>query len=286
MERVAVVTGASSGIGLETARALVGQGFRLIGIGRDPERCRRAQSELSDAVADSDVAVLRADLSRMAEVEQVAEEIAKRTDRIDVLVNNAGGMGNRLVVTSEGLDENFAANHLGPFLLTERLLPLLRRATHDAPAGSVRIVMTSSDASEYVPELPWEDLQMLGGYDPGRAYCHGKLANVMFARGLASRFGGEGIVALSVHPGPVDTNFASYTPESVQAHMKTLDLLTPEQGADSVIWAVTSSEAGRENGRYVFERSIRKPNPLVEDEASVDRLWAESERLVAAALSG
>ena len=249
----------------------------MIGVGRNAERCAAAERELA---ALGEAELLRGDLSRMREVDRVASEIAARVDRIDVLVNNAGGMTSELVVTDEGLDENFASNHLGPFRLTERLRPLLEHAAADAPSGTVRIVNTSSDASEYVPELPWDDLQMLGDYDFGRAYCNGKLANVMFARALARRLGPDGIVAHAVHPGAVDTNFASYTPESVQQHMASRDLLTPEQGADTLVWAATSEEAGRANGAYYFERAEREMNPIALDDEAVERLWRESERLV------
>ncbi|MFK7894563.1 MAG: SDR family NAD(P)-dependent oxidoreductase [Myxococcota bacterium] len=283
-ERVAVVTGASSGLGKTTAYALAEQGFRVIGIGRNPERCAAAEAELR-ASEGREITVLCADLSRMGEVDRVAAAIAGMTREVHLLVNNAGGMTDRFVLTDEGLEENFASNHLGPFRLTIRLLPLIREAVKAAPSGSVRIVNTSSDASEYVPDLPWSDLQMLNGFDAGRAYCHGKLANVMFARGLATRFGSDGIVAHAVHPGPVDTLFASRAEAGVQARMASLDLLTPEQGAETIVWVATADEPGRSNGGYFYERAPRTPNAVVEDADAVERLWQESERLIEAALT-
>ena len=284
-DRIAVITGASSGIGKEVARSLAEQGFRILGIGRNSKRCAAAQVELREVGGHAAIEMLCADLSLMREAERVAEAIASLTDRVHVLMNNAGGMTSRLALTTEGLEENFASNHLGPFLLTEKLLPMLRRAAREATEGSVRIVNTASDASEYVPDLPWDDLQMLENYDAGRAYCHGKLANVMVARGLAKRLAADGIVAHAVHPGPVDTNFSSHAAESVQARMATLALRTPAQGADTLVWAATADEPGRVSGRYYFDRAERKPNPRVEDENAVDRLFRESECLVAAALA-
>jgi NAD(P)-dependent dehydrogenase (short-subunit alcohol dehydrogenase family) len=160
-QRVAVVTGASSGIGKETAKALAAQGWRVIAVGRDPGRSAAAETEIRAASSGGRVDMIRADLALMAEAARTASDITRLTDRIDVLVNNAGGMAKQKVITAEGYEENFAGNHLGPFLLTNRLLPLLRRAAANAPRGSVRIINTSSDASEMTPGLPWDDLQNL-----------------------------------------------------------------------------------------------------------------------------
>jgi len=281
--RVAVVTGASSGIGKETAKALAARGWRLIGIGRDPRRSAAAEEEIRAASSGGEVDMIRADLALMADAARAARDVAARTDRIDVLVNNAGGMAKCRVMTSEGYEENFAANHLGPFLLTTRLLALLRRAAAAAPRGSVRIINTSSDASEMIQGLPWNDLQMRDNYNAGAAYCHGKLANVLFARGLAKRLADDGIVAHAMHPGTVDTNFITHADEPTQARIRTFEAQTPAQGADTLIWLATAEEPGKSSGGYFYQRKPRVPNPLVDDDAYVDRLWEESERLIAKA---
>ncbi len=281
--RVAVVTGASSGIGLETAKALAGQGWRLIAIGRDPGRSAAAEAEIRAASSGGEVAMIRADLALMAEAARAAREIAGLTDRVDVLVNNAGGMAKTRVITAEGYEQNFAGNHLGPFLLTARLLPLMRRAAADAPKGGVRILNTASDASEMIKALPWDDLQMLDNFSSGAAYCNAKLANVLHARGLAKRFGGEGIIAHSMHPGTVNSNFFSHAEERTQAYIRTLENISSAQGADTLIWLATAQEPGDSNGGYFYQRKPRIPNPLIDDEAAVERLWQESERLVAKA---
>ncbi|MFA7603129.1 MAG: SDR family NAD(P)-dependent oxidoreductase [Novosphingobium sp.] len=280
--RVAVVTGASSGIGKEVARALVGQGWRVIGTGRDPGRMAEAEAEIAAAAADGGaIEMLRADLSLLAEARRLAAGIAARTDRIDVLVNNAGGMTDRLAMTAEGLEANFAGNHLGPFVLTEGLLPLLRAAAADAPTGAVRILMTASDASEMVPGIDLDDMQSLAAFNPGLAYCTGKLANVLFARALAGRLAGSGIVAHAMAPGATDTPFFSYAPKETQEHTRNLPKLTAAEGADTLIWLATAEEPGHGSGGYWERRAPRPPHPQVDDPAVVERFWRESEKLVA-----
>ena len=168
--------------------------------------------------------------------------------------------------------------------MTTRLLPLLRRAAADAPKGSVRILNTASDASEMIPGLDWNDLQMLDNFHTrGLAYCRGKLANVLFARGLSRRLADDGIVAHAMHPGAVDSNFITHADEHSQATMRTFEMLTPEQGADTLIWLATANEPGMSTGGYFHQRKPRTPHPSVEDQASVERLWEESEKLIATA---
>ncbi len=280
-QRVAVITGASSGIGKETAKALAAQGWRVIAVGRNAERCAAAAQEIA-GVADQGgrVDMLRANLSLMADVARLAGDVAALTDRVDVLVNNAGGMAKQKVITAEGLEENFAGNHLGPFLLTNRLLPLLRRAAADAPKGAVRIINTASDASEMIPGMDLGDMQAIDDYSNGGAYCRSKLANVLFARALAGRLAGDGIVAHAMHPGTVDSNFASHADDEIQAYMKTLTFISEAEGADTLIWLATAEEPGQSSGGYFCKRAPRTPNPLIDDAGYVARFWEESEKLV------
>lgn len=280
--RVAVVTGASSGIGLETAKTLAAQGWQVIASGRNPERSAAAEQAIKAASSTGAVTMIVADLALMADAARVADEVARVTDRVDVLINNAGGMATEKVITTEGLEENFAGNHLGPFLLTNRLLPLLRRAAADGP---VRIINTASDASEMIPGLNLDDLQNLDNYSVGLAYCSSKLANVVFAAALSRRLQGEGIVAYSVHPGIVDSNFFSAFDEEAMARIDAASMVTPQQGADTLIWLATSDEDDKTPGGYYHKREPRPVNPLVEDEAFLQRFWEESEKLVARGLA-
>jgi NAD(P)-dependent dehydrogenase (short-subunit alcohol dehydrogenase family) len=280
-QRVAVVTGASSGIGKEAAKALAAQGWRVIAIGRDPTRTEAAEAEIRAAAPTAQLTMIRADLSLMEDAARAARDIASLTDRVHVLINNAGGMASARVITSEGYEQNFAGNHLGPFLLTTRLLPLLRAAAATSPPGTVRIINTSSDASEMIKGLPWDDLQLLDAFTPGAAYCNAKLANVLFARGLARRLAGDGIVAHALHPGTVDSNFVTHAEARTQAYIRSLPALTPAKGADTLIWLATAEEAGLTTGGYFYQRKPRTPNPLADDAAAVELLWDETEKLIA-----
>lgn len=279
--RVAVVTGASSGVGKAAAQALVQQGWRVIGIGRDAARCAAAQADILAAVPGGQFEMLRADLSSMADTARAVREIVSRTDRIDALLNNAGGVNNRLIMTAEGFEATFASNHLGHFLLTTRLLPLLRTAARAAGPGAVRIVNVSSSGHEYTPGLDWDDLQRLKNFSTGGVYTNAKLMNVLFARELAKRLAGDGIVAHSMHPGVVASNFVNHADDAMQRHMATLDALPPEQAADTLVWLATDPEPGRSSGNYYHLRQLVPSSAASRDAAAAERLWIESEALLA-----
>jgi NAD(P)-dependent dehydrogenase (short-subunit alcohol dehydrogenase family) len=282
--RVAVITGASSGIGLCTAKALAAKGFRIIGTGRNPERMARAEAEIRAAAAPGvPVEMLRADLSLISGAVQLADEILERTERIDVLLNNAGGTSNGQAITAEGYEATFTGNHLGQFVLTERLLPRLRKAASSGTPGATRIVNVSSSAHEFAPGFDWDDIQMMQGFIPIKAYCNAKLANVLHARKLAQKLNGSGIVVHSMHPGAVDTNFINYADPATQEHLRTNGMISVEEGADTLIWLATASTPGNSTGQYWDQRAAVATGPLDTAE-SAERLWAESEKLAKAAL--
>jgi NAD(P)-dependent dehydrogenase (short-subunit alcohol dehydrogenase family) len=282
--RVALVTGASSGIGKQVAKMLAAQGWRVIGTGRDPGRMAAAEDEVGQVAANGGrFEMLSADLSLIAGARKLAAAVAERTDRLDLLVNNAGGITDRLVMTAEGLEANFAGNHLGPMALTQALLPLLRKAAEGAPAGTVRVLMTSSDTSEMLPAINLDDIQNLANFDPGISYCAGKLANVLFAKGLAERLKDSGIAVHAMAPGPVATNFYATASAQTREHVKDLAMFSEAEGADTLVWLVTAEEAGRESGGYWEQRKPKPPNPLANDAQLVERFWQESEKLVRSA---
>ena len=279
---VAVVTGASSGIGKSTAGRLVALGWQVIGVGRDPQRCAAAEPEIAAAArAGGGFTMLRADFTVMAKVKRVADEIAGRTSRLDVLINNAGGVRDRQVITAEGTEATFAANHLAPFLLTRELMPLLKLSAASHPPGTTRVIAVSSSAHRVVGQLDWDDLQSFNQSHPTFAYCRAKLANILFTRELARRTELDGITAQAMHPGAVASNFASHGDAAMQAHMAAAPTVAPDEPAETLAWLATDSEGGRDSGRYFYQKAEETPADAAQDHAAAARLWAESEALLA-----
>ena len=150
---VTLVTGASSGIGKSTAIKLIALGWQVIGVGRDPQRSAAAEAEIAAAPGGESFNLVRADFTVMAQVKRAAEEVASRTGRLDVLINNAGGVRDRQYITADGTEATFAANHLAPFLLTRELMPLLTASAASQPPGTTRVIAVSSTAHRMIDAL-------------------------------------------------------------------------------------------------------------------------------------
>lgn len=275
-QRTAVVTGASSGIGLVVARELARQGWRVIGHGRDAGRTADAERVIRAAAPGADVTMLRADLSVMEDVRRLGREIAERADAIDLLVNNAGGTPASRITTPDGFEQCFAANHLGPFLLTRELLPAIRRA-----GAGAQIINVSSIAHRFIKDMQWDDLQMEHGFDAEKAYSQSKLANILFTRALARRLADDGVRVNAVHPGFVQSNFASHGNAIVRLiyRLGALFALTPEQGADTILWLAGQPDPG--TGGYFAKRRPASLTPAASSDEGAERLWRVSETLLA-----
>jgi len=280
-QHVALVTGASSGIGKSTAVQLLARGWRVIGVGRDPRRSAAAEAEIAAAPGGESFNLVRADFTVMAEVQRAAEEVFSRTGRLDVLINNAGGVRDRQIITGEGTEATFAANHLAPFLLTRELMPLLKASAAARPPGTTRVIGVSSTAHRIVDGIDFDDLQSLGGFQPAFAYGRAKLANILFTRELARRAAPEGIVAQAMHPGVVASNFASHGDEGMQAYMASADTVSPDEPAETLTWLAIEPEGGRRGGRYFYQKAEETPSAAAQDDAAAGKLWAESEALLA-----
>jgi NAD(P)-dependent dehydrogenase (short-subunit alcohol dehydrogenase family) len=279
--RVALVTGASSGIGKSTAVNLVARGWQVIGVGRDPERSAAAEAEIAAVAPGGGFTMVRADFTLMAEVKRVADEVSSRTGRLGVLVNNAGGVRDRQYITAEGTEATFAANHLAPFLLTRELMPLLKASAAAEPPGTTRVIAVSSTAHRMIDALDWGDLQSLGGFQPAFAYGRAKLATILFTRELARRAEPDGIVAQVMHPGRVASNFASHGDEGMQAYMASADTVSPDEPAETLTWLATAAAGGHPGGRYFYEKAEETPSAAAQDDAAAGRLWTETETLLA-----
>lgn len=274
-DKVCVVTGATSGIGLVTARVLVQQGATVGIVGRDPARGAAAVEHLMPAAGKVPVHLFLADLSSQAEVHRLAEEIQAQYARLDVLVNNAGALFTRRQLSVDGIEMTWALNHLAYMLLTERLLGMLHAST---PA---RIVNVASDAHR-PGRIDFADVHGAQHYSGWRAYCQSKLANVMFTYTLATRLQGSQVTANVLHPGFVATRFA-HNNRGVFARLIRLAqvaALSPEQGAETMVYLATAPEVAEVSGQYFIKKRALRSSAASYDTAAAERLWRMSAEMV------
>lgn len=269
--RHVVVTGATSGIGLVTARELAAMGARVTLAVRDEARGRAAAAQMK-----GEVDVLRLDLADLADVRRFARDYRAARDTLHVLVNNAGIHTAKRVLTRDGHELTFQTNHLGHFLLTLELLDLLRGG---APA---RVVNVASDA-HMLGRLDLDDLMGERRWSGWKAYAQSKLANVEFTYELARRLHGTGVTANAVAPGSVRTGWARGEESGPFRHVvgaASPFLLTPEKGARTSVWAASAPELEGVTGQYFRRRRIARSAPWSYREEDWRRLWEESEKLV------
>ncbi len=273
--RTVLVTGASSGIGRATAVGLAAMGAHLAITGRDPERTEAAASEIR-AAGGGEVDTFVADLSSLAEVRRLADEVLGRLPRIDVLVNNVGGYWDTRHVTADGLERTFALNHLAPYLLTRLLLDRLQES---APAR----VVTVSSGAHTMGRIDFDDLGGERSYSGMRAYSQSKLANLLFTYELARRLGPGGISANALHPGMVRTGFGAEDAGTVQRLFTPLMrpfMKTPAQGAATSIFLAASPDVDGVTGGYFAGCKPKASSKRSHDEAAAARLWQVSADLV------
>ncbi|GJG87840.1 retinol dehydrogenase [Gemmatimonadetes bacterium T265] len=283
-ERTVLVTGATGGIGRATAAALAERGDRVLLVARDRARGEDALREVRARAAASgrggSAEVLQADLSRQADVRQLADAVRARAPRLDVLVNNAGAIFDTRQLTVDGVEATLALNHVAYFLLTALLLDPLRAA--GAATGDARVVVVASDAHQAARTLPVDDLQLTRGWSPMRAYAVSKLANVMFAYALARRLGGTGVTANALHPGVIASGFAVGAEGATGLMFKLARpfMTSPNKGArTSVYLASDPAIRGATGGYYKKQRARRSSGPSY-DVAVQEALWAATEGMV------
>jgi len=271
--KICIVTGANTGIGKETARALARSGATVVLACRDIAKAEAARADIAETTKNTSVVVLPLDLADFASIRAFARTVGERYGKVDLLVNNAGVTARRRGVTKDGFETTFGVNHLGTALLTLELLPLLKKGDH------ARIVVLSSDL-HYRGKMGWDDLQFTARkYGGITAYNQSKLANVLFTKALARRLAGTGVTVNALHPGVVATELTRSYPRPLVAVMK-MFLLTPAQGAECSLHVATAPELAGVTGEY-FEKSRIKPaSRAARDEAAQEKLWALTEQLL------
>ena len=291
--KTALITGGASGIGVETARALLQAGASVILAVRDVQKGQEVAAELSAATGNPRVSVVALDLGSLASVRAAAAQVLAVTPRLHLLINNAGTMATPFGHTSDGFETQFGTNHLGHFLFTTLLMPALLAA---APA---RVVSLSSIGHRR-SDVKLDDLEFeKEPYDKWNAYGRSKTANALFAVGLTQRYGAQGVTANAVHPGGIMTNLQRFLPREEQIAMGCMDesgtlnpgFKTPEQGAATSVWAAVGPELEGVGGLYLEDVREALPfdaaapfggyMPYARDPQKADELWELSERLVA-----
>lgn len=284
--RVAVVTGANGGLGLETARALAGAGAHVVMAARDPGKTKAAEADIRTTHPSAILEVVPLDLASLASVRSAAAAILAKHDRIDILVNNAGVMAPPESETADGFELQFGVNHLGHYVFTAQLLPALLRA------DSARVVSVTSTAHHMGFAVDPGNPHLKGKYGPWKAYGQSKLANFHFAIGLDRRFKAAGVKASSLvaHPGLSNTELQATSVEATGggASQKFFHVLagrtgmTPAQGALPQIRAATDPDA--KGGEFYAPRFVNNGAPVrrpifrrIGLSKAIDTLWRVSE---------
>jgi NAD(P)-dependent dehydrogenase (short-subunit alcohol dehydrogenase family) len=270
--KVCVVTGATSGIGKAAATALARLGATVVLVGRDRGRTEAAAADIRPESASPPLVEI-ADLASLEQVRGLAERLAG-LERIDVLINNAGLVLSARRITPDGFEYVFELNHLAPFLLTNLLRPKL---TASAPA---RVVTVTSDAHS-AARLDLSDPNLEHGWDSWRSYANSKLANILFTRELARRLDGTGVTANCTHPGVVRTGFGREAKPLLRLGITIARpfMLTPERGADTIVYLASSPDVADQAGGYYVKRQRREPSAAARDDAAARKLWEISEQM-------
>jgi len=274
--RLCIITGANSGIGKATSLALAERGAYLILICRNEHKAEKARNEIIQQTGNSGVEIIIADIGLRYDVLKAVENIQERFDQVDLLINNAGMFPSERKETQEGIEQTFAVNHLGHFILTYLLMDKLKSSDR------ARIINVASDAHKAgAPFFDPDNLMLNKGYNPMKAYGISKLCNIMFTHELARRTEGSDIQTFSLHPGVVNTNLAS----EAGWMLKLLYVIgapfmrSPEKGAETSIYLATADHLSDKNGKYFKNKKISKPAGIAYDDELTEILWDKSKQL-------
>jgi len=276
-----IITGANSGIGYETALHFARAGAAVAMVCRNRAKGEAAKDEIAAVSGNKNISLHIADMSSLKQVHNLGNILRDKYPVIDVLINNAGSIVYDYIETEDGYESTFAANHLGYFLLTDLLLENLR----NAPEG--RIVNLASEAQR-AGRIRFDDVNLKGKYDPIKAYCQSKLANIIFTYELAKHLADTNVTVNCMHPGTVRTGFGMEYRGFTGALFRMIRpfLRSPKKGAETAIWLSGAPELKGVTGKYFYDKKEIKSIPSSYDPEIQKRLWDLSGEMIQQALSG
>ncbi|GAB4547939.1 MAG: SDR family oxidoreductase [Anaerolineae bacterium] len=277
--KIVMVTGANSGIGYATVEGLAAQGATLILHARSKEKGEKAREDIARKTGNTNIHLMLADLSSIEQLKELADQVKAKFDHLDVLINNAALVPTRRTLTKDGLEAQFAINHLSYFILGNLLLP------HLEASGAGRMINVSSNLHA-VGKVDFENLQAEKRYEfypvggPGWGqYSNTKLMNILFTKEMARRLGEDAKVTVNaVHPGLIGTNLSRAMPKFI--HRIYLSMVAkPEKGAETSIYLATSPDVAKITGQYFTNKQIAESSPASHQIEVALRLWEVSAKL-------
>lgn len=272
-DRNCMVTGASDGIGKATAIGLANMNAHVVMVCRNREKGEEVRQEITNQTGNQKIYLLIADFASFRSIREMVEAFRSEFNHLHVLINNAGAFFSSLGYTEDGIERQFAINHLAPFLLTNLLLDMLKDS---APS---RIVNVASDAHTN-GKIHFDDLNLADNYSGFMAYAQSKLANILFTSELHKRLEGSGVTANSLHPGVVSTPIG-------QKHSKVLHnilwgigrlfMTTTQKGAETPVYLASSEDVEGVSGKYFKDKQVIEPSQEAQDDDIAERLWEVSE---------
>lgn len=273
--KICLVTGANTGIGLATAKALCRKGARVIVSSRSKEKAMGTMDAIREELPDADLDYALADLSSQSEIRDMAAGLKNTYSKLDVLINNAGGWFSTFALTEDGFERQWAINHLAPFLLTQQLLPLLMQAEDP------RIITVSSD-SHFHGKIHFDDVNLSQNYHGLRAYAQSKLANVLFTREFDRRKTEPKLSSYAVQPGLVKTDIGLKHTLSLHGlawKIRRLGGKSPEKGAATSVYLASSEEVAGISGGYWDKCKQKSPSKNATSNSDAARLWELSKEM-------
>lgn len=273
--KTTVITGATSGIGRETALALAKKDHALWLLVRNVMKGERLKDEIITTTGNKDIHVVRCDLADLQSVREAADELKAKLDAVNILINNAGGMFAKREQNKDGYEMTFVTNHLGHFLLTLSIVPLLEK-------GQARVINVSSDAYKW-GEANFDDIQwQQQKYSASKAYGRSKLFNMYFTKALAEKYADKGITSFALHPGVVRTDFGAGVTgiKKILLWLARPFMISPEKGAQTSIWLATAPDMEAKSSQYFIKCQLAKSSVLSWSEENRNKLWDISKKLV------